>query len=367
MTQRHVALLATITFTVFAAPLLADDRFRQAIGPREWSFPRDHGRHDGFQTEWWYFTGNLAADDGRRFGYQLTFFRSQVAAQQAAATTRPSGWAMRDLYFAHAAISDLGGRRFAFRDRIARGREGLAGASDRTLDVHLLDWRAWREDDGTLRLVARDGDFAIDLTGVVERGPVLQGDRGLSPKGRRPGQASYYYSLTRIRTTGTLRLAGESFAVSGLSWMDQEFSSNVLDESQVGWDWLSLQLDDGRDLMVFRLRDASGRTDYASATLVLPDGSTRTFTPEQIRMAGTDEWTSPASGGRYPQRWTIDLDTLGTFTIRTAFPEQELVTTNSTDVSYFEGAIEAIDDASRVIGRGYLEMTGYAKPLQGGF
>lgn len=342
----------------------AHAEFRQAIGPWEWSFPRDHGRHDGFQTEWWYFTGNLQTVDGRRFGYQLTFFRSQIAPTPA---DRSSPWAMRDLYFAHAAITDITGRRFAFRDRLQRGRPGLAYASDQTLDVHLLDWRAHLQGDGTIKLIARDGDFEIDLACAIERGPILQGDRGLSPKGTRPGQASYYYSLTRLRTTGSLTIDGQRNDVNGLSWMDQEFSSNVLADHQTGWDWLSLQLDDGRDVMVFRLRNDAGETDYASASLIERDGTTRPFPASAITMVGSDPWTSPRTGGAYPQQWRIDIEGFGRLQIRSTLPEQELVTTNSTDVSYFEGAIEAIDDAGQVIGRGYLELTGYAKPLQGGF
>jgi predicted secreted hydrolase len=353
----------------FAFPARGQD-FVQATQPRQWQFPRDHGRHDGYKTEWWYFTGNLADEAGRRFGYQLTFFRSQLAPPAGAATrpaTRPSSWAVKDLYLAHAAISDLGNQKFEFRDRVQRGREGLAGASDRTLDVRLLDWQATLRDDGTIALVAKDGDFAIDLVCAVERGPILQGDCGLSPKGIKPGQASHYYSLTRLRTTGTITIGGVATNVAGLSWMDQEFSSNVLADHQTGWDWLSLQLDDGRDLMVFRLRNEQHATDFASATIIDPDGKTTPVDGSKVKMAGSEPWTSPKSGGTYPLRWDITVEGFGPVTVRAAMPGQELVTTGTTNVSYFEGAVEALDAAGKVIGRGYLEMTGYAKPMRGGF
>src|SRR3954468_253095 len=176
--------------------------FLTAVAPRDWSFPRDHGRHDGFKTEWWYFTGNVRDAGGRVFGYQLTFFRSAFAPPPP--TTRPSPWAMTDLYFAHAAVSDVDGRAFVFKDRLQRGRAGLAGSSDRTLDVSLLDWSAVLGGDGTIRLKAAEADFAIDLACTGGRGPVLQGPGGVNAKSRESGHASYYYSLTRLRTAGTL-------------------------------------------------------------------------------------------------------------------------------------------------------------------
>jgi predicted secreted hydrolase len=341
---------------------LADERaptsapaFLEALGPRQWSFPRDHGRHDGFKIEWWYFTGNLHDSAGHRFGYQLTFFRSTFVAKT---IERDSPWAMKDLYFAHAAISDIDDKTFVFKDRLERGRPGLAAASDQTLDVTLLDWYT-KLQDNQIKLHADEKDFAIDLTCSDGRGPILQGPGGVNAKGREPGQASYYYSMTRLRTSGTLSVAGRNFAVEGFSWMDHEFSSNALSDNQVGWDWMGLQLDDGTDLMVYRLRNKSGATDYLSGTRVTTDGVPHYLSDRQLTIDGSDSWTSPKSGGVYPQRWSIRCDGLPPMVVQSEMPGQELITSDSTDVTYFEGASDVLDEHGRHIGSGYLEMTGY--------
>lgn len=356
------AIFASLAVQLLPRPAPADE-FRQATQPRDWSFPRDHGRHDGFRTEWWYFTGNLRDPAGREFGYQLTFFRTAFAPH---ATTRPSPWAMSDLYFAHAAISDLKGRTFVFKDRLERGRPRLAWASDRTLDVILLDWTASLR-GSEIRLRAAEKDFAIDLTCAAGRGPILQGSGGINLKGRQPGQASYYYSMTRLQTAGSLTLNGQSWQVTGLSWMDHEFSSNSLAPEQTGWDWMGLQLSDGSDLMIYRIRNKSGSADYLSGTRITPDGQPRYLAAGDIEMSGADPWASPASGGVYPQRWTLRCTGLPELTVTSAMPGQELITSASTKVTYFEGVAHVTDSQGHARGEGYLEMTGYAKSLGGSF
>lgn len=347
--------------------------FSQALGPRDWSFPRDHGRHEGFRTEWWYFTGNLRDAGGRRFGYQLTFFRTALTPHP---IPRPSPWAMTDLYFAHAAVTDVDGKRFTFKDRIQRGRSGLASASERTMDVYLLDWSAVLQGGGApggatghrpgkVRLKAAEASFSIDLTCTTGRGPVLQGPGGLNAKGREPGQASYYYSMTRMATAGTLSVGGHSFRVTGMSWMDHEFSSNALSKQQVGWDWMGLQLADGSDLMIYRLRNAAGGSDYLSGTHVTADGKPHYLAADDISLASANPWKSPSTGAAYPQEWTVKCAGMHALTVRSLLPGQELITSGSTDVSYFEGAVEITDDRGKPAGEGYLEMTGYAKPLGG--
>jgi predicted secreted hydrolase len=354
-----------------------DGSFLQVIGPRGWSFPRDHGRHDGFRTEWWYFTGNVRTAAGRRFGYQLTFFRTAMDAQPA---TRPSPWGLNDIYFAHAAISDLAGNRFIFKDRLERGREGLAESSDQTMDVKLLDWSAKFEDAPTqpnisatpqseqnvaqrnnniIHLIASENDFAIDLKCAPGRGPVLQGPGGVNAKGNQIGQASYYYSQTRLPTAGSLTIAGEKFDITGITWMDHEFSSDALSSQQSGWDWMGLSLDNGDDLMIYRLRNLAGQTDYLSGTRVTSDGEPHYLTASQIQMRGSSPWTSPVTGGAYPQRWQLQIEGMPAMVVQSAMPNQELQTTNSTKISYFEGAADVLDSQGHPIGQGYLEMTGY--------
>ncbi|MEM0983697.1 MAG: lipocalin-like domain-containing protein [Planctomycetota bacterium] len=349
-----------------AEPARDDDGFLLASAPREWSFPRDFGRHDGFGLEWWYFTGNVNADDGREFGYQLTFFRNEFTpkteADPAAAMARPSPWRTRELYFAHAAISDIGGQSFWHADRSSRARPGLAEASDKTMDVRLLDWSCVMEGD-TIRLSAGEGDHAIELTCVIERGPILQGPGGLNKKGSLPGQGSYYYSLCRLRTSGTLTVGGDTFKVSGLSWMDQEFSSNQLSGDQEGWDWFSIQLADGRDVMAYQLRATDGGEPYTWATVVERDGSTRYLTGDDVRFVPGEVWTSGGTGGAYPQRWTIAIDGVEPLTVRTRFTGQELISGAGGDIAYFEGAMEVLDSGGVRIGLGYVEMTGYDRPL----
>jgi predicted secreted hydrolase len=352
---------------VVLLPLLisatSDRDFKQALHPRTWSFPLDHGRHDGFKTEWWYFTGNLKGSDGRPFGYQLTFFRTAFAARP---TTRPSPWAMNDLYFAHAAISDLGDRSFTYKDVLERGRPGLAWSSDQAMDVTLLSWSA-RLESGTIHLHAAEKDFAIDLQCSQGRGPILQGPGGVNLKGHQPGQASYYYSMTRLKTSGSLTVNGHTYQVDGLSWMDHEFSSNSLSPEQSGWDWMGLQLSSGDDLMIYRLRNKSGGTDYLSGTRITPDGQPHYLSATDIALIGSRPWKSPTSGGAYPQEWTLRCTGLPPLIVKSAMPGQELITNASTKVTYFEGAAVATDANGKSVGAGYLEMTGYADSLGGSF
>lgn len=355
MQMKHLCI-ASILFTTTSLSA-AGLEFQQAVQPRAWAFPRDHGRHDGFKTEWWYFTGNLRDAAGRRFGYQLTFFRSAFAPSPA---TRPSAWGLKNLYFAHAAISDVDGRAFVFKDRMERGRTGLAEASEQTLDVSLLDWSAAMKPDG-IHLHATEKEFSLDLTCARGRGPVLQGPGGVNAKARGPGHASYYYSLTRLPTAGTLTVGGHTYHVEGSSWMDHEFSSDALSGEQVGWDWMGLHLSNGSDLMIYRIRGKSAADDYLSGTLIAPDGTPRYLASGDIRLDGSDPWKSPATGGVYPQRWRVSCAGLPELIVKSAMPGQELITKDSTKVNYFEGAADVIDSSGKPAGEGYLEMTGYSR------
>ncbi len=344
------------------ALLAATPAFDRATAPRAWSFPRDHGRHDGFKIEWWYFTGNCVDAAGHRFGYELTFFRSGLDPRQ---PTRPSPWATSDLYFAHAAVTDVDGGHFAAKDRLERGRPGLAWASDRAMGCYLLNWSVKQGDDATIKLAASDPALGIDLSLTGGRGPFLEGPGGVNVKGPGDGRASYYYSMTRLHTAGTLGVAGRSFAiVDGQSWMDHEFSTDSMDPAQVGWDWFGLQLDDGTDLMIYRMRDRAGRTNYLSGTRVGPDGVPHYLTDRDITLVGDHPWQSPHSPAAYPQRWRVAVDG-HPYVVLSRLADQELTTSASAGVTYWEGAVGLTDDAGRFVGQGYLEMTGYAAPVIG--
>ncbi len=341
-----------------------DPRFERAIAPRAFVFPADHGAHDGFRTEWWYVTANLFAADGRAFGVQLTFFRNALVAEKAAST---SSWRSAHVWMAHFALSDQERGTFRFAERFAREAVGLAGVSSAPFRVGLEDWSiatvggSASSTDGfsPLRLQARDGDFAVDLELEARKPPVLQGDRGLSQKGGEPGNASYYYSLTRLASRGTVTIAGESIPVEGEAWLDREWSTSALGAELAGWDWFALQLGDGSELMFYSLRRKDGSSDpWSRGSLVAPDGSTRVLLPGDIRLSPLTHWTSPG-GATYPARWRLEvpgeeLDLA--LTPRVA--GQELAVT----VRYWEGAVEVRGTrrGRPLDGHGFVEMTGYA-------
>ncbi len=318
--------------------------WKSAAPGRLLSLPADHASHPDYKLEWWYYTGNVDAADGRRFGYQLTFFRIGVDPTPAGR----SRWAVRDLFMAHLAVTDVNGRRYQFADRLNRAGPGWAGAATETYRVWNEDWEVTidRVAGGRAavhRLRAASQGFGIDLALTEDRAPVLHGDRGYSQKGSAASNASHYYSLTRMPTSGTITVDGRPTAVTGQSWMDHEFGTSFLEDGQVGWDWFSLQLSDGRDLMIFQLRRADGSIDpRSSGTLVEPDGTTTRVTLDaRFRLEPGRVWTSPASKARYPVAWTIrlpgqDLE----LDISAAVDAQELRADRSAGVTYWEGAID---------------------------
>lgn len=342
----------------------ADAGFARVTAPRPFVFPADHGPHPEYAIEWWYYTGNLRAADGRRFGFQLTFFRRGLTPEPA---ERASEWGASAIYMGHFAVSDIDGGQFYAYDRFSRDAAGLAGASGAPFRVFLEDWSA--EGSGpegmTMRLRAAEGAVAIDLTAESTKPPALQGDRGYSQKGAQPGNASYYYSLTRMATSGTITVGGEPFAVEGLSWMDHEFGTSALEGDAIGWDWFSLQLDDGHDLMYAQLRTPTG-VSYQFGSLVAPDGSTTILDPAAVSVEVLDTWESPRSGATYPARWRLRTAEIGLdLEIRPHLAHQEL----PVSVVYWEGAVGATGSLGgrSVGGNGYVELTGYAEARQGRF
>ncbi len=340
-----------------AALLSADaEGYAKALQPREFSFPADHGPHPDFRNEWWYVTGNLDGDDGRRFGYELTIFRFALAPKRPASQSQ---WRTNQVYIAHLAVTDADNNRFFVAQRYARGALGLAGAEAQPFKVWIDDWSIADEKPGRWRLAAGDSEFAIDVSLSAQKAPVLNGVDGLSQKSSAPGNASYYYSITRLATEGHVRIDGREFGVSGLSWLDREWSTSALADDQVGWDWFALQLSDGSDLMFYGLRNTDGSRDvHSGGTFTGADGAATHLERDDIEITMLDTWNSP-EGGTYPSRWRLRSPGLGLdVTVTPVMADQELFTT----VRYWEGAVDVVGSRNgrRLSGRGYVELTGYA-------
>ncbi len=341
----------------------SDAAYARATAPRPFTFPLDHGPHPQYRAEWWYYTGNLAASDGARYGYQLTFFRSALTPD---APKRDSDLASNQVYMAHFAISDGDQEKHASFERYSRGAGGLAGATGvPTYSVWLEDWSAQEIAPGVVRLRARadgeDGPVALDLMLTETRPPVLHGQQGLHQKGVEVGNASYYYSLVGLETAGSLGLNGETIPVTGQSWMDHEFGTSALSQNALGWDWFSLQLDNGAALMLYKFRTTDGKQlDFVEGTIAWPDGRQEKLRGKEFTITATGEWTSPDSGFTYPSGWQVsapahDLE----LRVTPLFADQEM----NVSFIYWEGAVSAAgrmgDGAVR--GEGYVELTGYGQ------
>lgn len=342
-------------------------QFPPATPGYHFQFPHDHGAHPTYRTEWWYYTGHVQTIDGRRFGYELTFFRRAIPPDTV--KTLPSQWSITQLYLGHFAVTDIGGQRFHFSEKVSRAGLGKAGASDTQLQVWIDDWHARGASDGThtQTLAARDGGAALSLTLEPIKPVVIHGEDGISRKGMEPGQASHYYSLTRLATTGQLTIGQDSFDVTGTSWMDHEFGSADLEPDLVGWDWFSIQLADRSEVMLYALRRRDGSSDpVSSGTLVSPDGWTRSVHRADFTIEVTGSWTSPTSRAVYPNKWRITVPSLDlTLDVTPLLADQELRTSRSTQVTYWEGAvaITGTKQGRPVTGQGYVELTGYDKPV----
>lgn len=353
---------APLQVSVGIGQALAGDTtgYARAYGPVPIQFPADHGPHPAFKLEWWYYTGNLQTDAGRRFGYQFTVFRNALAPPDTTQVVSASDWRTEQLYFAHFTLSDIDAAQFHAFERFSRGAAGLAGAQPEPFKVWLEDWQATEGTQGmpAMQIRAEEGGVAIDLGMQPVKPTVLQGEEGFSIKGPGAGNASYYYSMTRLQTTGTVTVAGETFAVDGLSWMDREWSTSLLAEDQEGWDWFSLHLDDGRDLMYFNVRSTSApRSPYADGALIAADGQKQALEPAAIQLEVLDTWESPR-GGVYPSRWRMQVpgEAIDLY-IEPFFENQEL----DLAIRYWEGAVRVTGSAGGqpLSGTGYVELTGY--------
>ena len=342
--------------------------FARVLAPREFTFPEDHGPHPEYAIEWWYFTGNLDSVQNRHFGFELALFRIALGPEQRG---RGSDWATSQLYLGHFALTDVANDRFYFFERFSRQALGLAGATfteDQPFRVWLETWSA--EIDGsarpTVRLRVAEENIAIDLTLESAKPLTLQGDGGFSQKGAAPGNASYYYSVTRMTTTGTLSIGQQSFRVEGTSWMDREWSTSALADDQIGWDWFALQLSDGRDVMFYQIRLQDGGIDpHSRGTVIAADGSTFPLAWHDVQLKVLDYWESPR-GGSYPSGWRLNIPSAAIDLVVTPYiKNQEL----DLSVRYWEGAVRlsGTSHGQPISGSGYVEMTGYATSSGGRF
>ncbi|MGR9087107.1 MAG: lipocalin-like domain-containing protein [Gammaproteobacteria bacterium] len=334
-----------------------DADFARALKPRNFTFPEDHGAHNAYRTEWWYFTGNLSTPEGRRFGYELTFFRFALSDKM---NFSPSVWRTDQAYMAHLALTDAWEGRFYTDERFSRAGNGLAGADAHRYQVWLYDWSARAENtDFPLRLKAQSGRFGIDLVLVAQKGPVLQGNNGFSQKSAEPGNASYYYSYTRLATQGHLDIGGARHSVTGTSWMDREWSTSALSNEQSGWDWFALQLSDHSELMFYRLRRRDGRPDIHSAgSWIQADNGKVSLQWQDVDIKVLDSWKSPHSRILYPSKWQLTVPSHNlSLEITPLIPDQELNVT----YRYWEGAVDVkgAKNGKAISGQGYVELTGY--------
>ena len=334
--------------------------FSQADRIREFVFPRDHGPHPAYRSEWWYLTavvsttGTAPHQQAREFGVQFTLFRQGLEprpGETPVATEGPAAWRSGQGYMAHVALSDIKSRRHLAAERFSRGHPELAGARADPFRVYVDEWELASTGDGfsPLRLTAKTADFSADLVLTVKRPAILQGEGGLSRKG--PDNASYYYSIPRIEARGEIVAGGSSHAVSGLAWMDREWSTSVLGEAYQGWDWFALHLDDGRDLMLYQLRRLDGRTDDYNAGSVADGTATRTLTAADFSLTPIEHWRD------WPVAWKLVFrgDPAQQYVVRAAIKDQVM----DTAVRYWEGVVYVEDDDGRRRGKGYMELTGY--------
>jgi predicted secreted hydrolase len=367
MAAWFVVLLATTSFTT---PLLSQD-FKRALPGRTFSFLQDHFSHPEFKTEWWYYSGHLQSQnqDKRSFGYQLTFFRTGLTRET---KNQKSKWSIRDLYFAHLAITDESRGKFEYREKISRGSLGEAGASpykttEKTFRIWIEDWSVEGKGPGMQNHILKAGakTLGIELKLTPEKNPVIHGQNGISQKAEGDGYASHYYSITRLKTEGRIFLRNKEVPVQGISWMDHEFGSSQLREYQVGWDWFSIQLDKGVELMLYQIRHRDGKIDpYSSGSIIFPDGTHQHLLKKEFQIEVLDQWKSSKSGAVYPSKWRIKIPGHRIeLTISPTVKDQELITKESTRVTYWEGSakVEGEYQNNPVKGMGYVELTGYAK------
>jgi predicted secreted hydrolase len=341
-------------------------QYRVAVPGYRYEFPRDNFNHPDFQTEWWYYTGNLRAADGHEFGFELTFFRQALTRE----AQYNSAWSAPDVYMAHLALSDISGGKFYHRERLNRAGPGIAGVNAETGRIWNGNWQI-RWDGAKQELQGVSDQFELHLSLESQKPPVIHGVDGISQKSAGQGHASHYISLTRLAVNGDVELREKKYHVTGTAWMDHEFFTHQLNAEQAGWDWFSLQLNDNTEVMLFRMRRKDGSIDpFSSGTYVSAAGKSthllqKDFTLEPL--AGT--WSSDSDRAVYPIQWRVTVPSLKmNFEITTPLKQQELAGKTALSPNYWEGVIRIAGtrDAEPIAGAGYLEMAGYDGPVQMG-
>ncbi|MEI8292522.1 MAG: lipocalin-like domain-containing protein [bacterium] len=351
-------LLLSFLF-LYLLPCAAPAQWQSAKPGWDYQFPKDHGSHPGFKTEWWYFTGNLRHTGGLEFGYQLTFFRQGIL--DSSLTLPASRFVQRDVKFAHFAVSDISRKMFYHFQKLSRGAFGESGFDDGARIAWIDNWCCERTGVDEFHLKAAQDGVSIDLMMTSPRPPVIHGRGGVSQKSEGEGRASHYYSLTRLQTRGTVSIHGVDYLAEGLTWFDHEWATNQLAANQSGWDWFSMQFEEGGELMLFQIRKKEGGRDpFSSGTFVDASGVAHKIGVEDFALSPIEWWTSPDSKGRYPVAWKIKIPAHGVdVVVRARFEKQELA---AAPFAYWEGSVSV--DGSHT-GRGYLEMTGYAGRIIG--
>jgi predicted secreted hydrolase len=360
-----VAVLVLLLLQPLAAFGAADrpgaDGFLLALPGYEFEFPRDHGAHDAYRTEWWYYAGHLRTGDGRRYGFEVTFFRVGVVPP---GLREESAWDLRNLALAHFAVTDVDGKAFRYYEKLNRSSPFTAEAKAGYLDLFNEGWRAVTARDGSWRLVAAADSDRIDLTLRTLKPPAVHGQNGISVKAPVEGFASHYYSMTRLEVSGTIN----GHRCSGTAWMDHEFGSSSLRGNQQGWDWFSVQLDNDTELMLYIIRRTDGTPDVTSSgSVVAQDGSVIHLSAGQISVRPLKQWRSPRTRATYPMGWAVAVPSLNlALRLDPQLQEQELVTQKSTQVTYWEGAVDVTGSFGDVAvsGVGYVEMTGYDRAFR---
>jgi predicted secreted hydrolase len=338
-------------------PSAAHLGYAPVVRGRSIRFPDDEGSHPDFRTEWWYVTGWLEREAHAPLGFQITFFRTRPGIDE----RNPSAFTARQVLIAHAALSDAARGRLLHDQRVARAAFGLAGASPGSTKVWIDDW-SLTQDAKVYRARIPAGDFALDLAFTQTQPPLLQGDGGYSRKGPHPESASHYYSVPHLAVTGAIQESGKRTSVTGSAWLDHEWSSSYMDEHAAGWDWIGINLEDGGALMAFRMRDSKGGKVWAGGAHRDARGMPRAFTPAEVDFIPLRGWRSPRTGATYPVAWRVRAGTLE-LTLEPLMDDQESDSRASVGTVYWEGAVRALRDGTPV-GRGYLELTGYWKPMR---
>ncbi len=356
--NRYAVILITLLLLNWTNAFAASPSFSQVTPEQSLAFPHDFGAHPDFRTEWWYATGWLETPDKKPLGFQITFFRFATDHDRA----NPSRFAPKHLIIAHAALSDPAVGKLRHDQKIAREGFGIVYAKQGNTDVRLNDWHFTRNADGRYQASVKARDFTFTLTLTPSQTPMLQGDDGYSRKGPKPEQASYYYSEPQLQVAGTVTRDGKELKVKGNAWLDHEWSTSSLDPDAAGWDWLGANLDDGSALMAFQIRGKNGDKLWAHAALRDASGRITRFQPEEVHFRPRRTWRSPHTNAVYPVATQIQTGAI-VWQLTPLQDDQELDSRQSTGAVYWEGAVTITRDGKSA-GRGYLELTGYVKPLK---